>query len=40
VFIEGKVGTPDGTGLALRALSDAGFFVPLFPTDSGGLGAP
>ena len=39
-FVDGKVIMPDGTGDALRAFAEAGFFALPFPEDAGGLQAP
>lgn len=39
-FVNGKVDMPKGTGEALRAYADAGFFALPFPEEVGGLQAP
>jgi butyryl-CoA dehydrogenase len=40
VFADGKVRMPEGTGRALNAFGEAGFFSLPFPNEIGGLGAP
>ena len=39
-FVDGKVVMPAGTGKALRAFAEAGFFALPFPEEVGGLQAP
>lgn len=39
-FVDGRVVMPAGTGQALRAFAEAGFFALPFPEDVGGLQAP
>jgi butyryl-CoA dehydrogenase len=39
-FVDGKVTMPAGTGAALRAFAEAGFFALPFPESAGGLQAP